>query len=226
MLSALKPAESFNENKSWYSQINEAQLSYWGASLLFIPYWIHSTLYKVSRILARIQEPTISLNFPLAFVHNLGIPIKYLNHPLGSVYGAYATCCFGTIILLLDQRVYTPHSLSKTLRNFDPTLLPNACTITMDISHGSAFSFNDILCGRGHTLRTHPGNICFREKVHKHSAQYAQAISRHGTKASIVAKISEELKANGAVFLKQQRPGVWRELSAEQVRQKVRDRRR
>jgi hypothetical protein len=84
------------------------------------------------------------------------------------------------------------------------------------------YTLDDVLCGRGKLLDTHPGNRAFRARVREQSDQYAQARSRH-EKGLVVTKVSEEMKVKGVQFLKSlQTIGSWTALTEEEIKHKVR----
>jgi hypothetical protein len=80
----------------------------------------------------------------------------------------------------------------------------------------------DILCGRGRTHFSHPGNKQFREIVGKSLGAYLDASTRT-QKSKIVKNITNEALEHGARFLKQERKSkVWYIAGLKLAREKVR----
>lgn len=80
----------------------------------------------------------------------------------------------------------------------------------------------DVLCGRGRTYFSHPGNRQFREIVGKSLGAYLDAPTRT-QKSKIVKKITIEALENGARFLKQRgKSKSWYVAGQELAKNKVR----
>jgi len=80
---------------------------------------------------------------------------------------------------------------------------------------------NDILCGRGNGVQTHPGNLYFRKLIKEHREAYMKATTR---KQIVVEQLISAARAKGCRFLKPYEPRGsirWVCLSDSDTRKKV-----
>mmetsp|Transcript_35768 Transcript_35768/g.86530 ORF Transcript_35768/g.86530 Transcript_35768/m.86530 type:complete len:483 (+) Transcript_35768:75-1523(+) len=80
-------------------------------------------------------------------------------------------------------------------------------------------SANDVLSGRGPFVRTHPGNILFREFIEGQSSEYDMA--PRSERKIITTKLTHVLFARNIRFFQQTESGDWREMNMPEVRTKV-----
>ncbi|KAG7369551.1 hypothetical protein IV203_027297 [Nitzschia inconspicua] len=79
----------------------------------------------------------------------------------------------------------------------------------------------DILAGRGQLVRSHPGNVSFRQEfIQARSAKYNAAHSRD-EKNEIASDILNDIAAESRRFLKQHPSGYWTELDQKVAKEKV-----
>jgi hypothetical protein len=79
----------------------------------------------------------------------------------------------------------------------------------------------DILCGRGQVVRSHPGNVSFRQDfIQTRSSKYNAAQSRD-EKNEIADEILSDIASLSRQFLKQHASGYWTELESKVAKEKV-----
>lgn len=80
---------------------------------------------------------------------------------------------------------------------------------------------NDVLCGRGGAVNSHPGNVAFRRLVHKHRTTYFASSTRKLDKARIAKEIIAQVHALPGRFLKQDgKTGKWLEINEQKAKKK------
>lgn len=80
----------------------------------------------------------------------------------------------------------------------------------------------DILCGSGHFVFNHPGNVQFRGIVEKRAEDYANAPTR-AVKTRVVKSIVFEVRATGARILKKHPIHLWWNVVGESDPKVLRD---
>lgn len=84
----------------------------------------------------------------------------------------------------------------------------------------SQYTPRDVLCGRGKSLDAHSGNRAFRVMMRDQSEFYENATRQE--KGRMLLLLSDEMRAKGVRFLKKDSMGLWQELDADGMKQKVR----
>lgn len=79
---------------------------------------------------------------------------------------------------------------------------------------------NDICCGRGKRNWNHQGNVYFRNLIQANVDRYIEAPSKTD-KTSVVLSIVDEVRKDGAYFVKQDDAGRWYDIGDAQAREKV-----
>lgn len=80
---------------------------------------------------------------------------------------------------------------------------------------------NDVLCGRGGSINTHPGNEKFRKLIEKNKRVYLTARFKKD-KRLITDSVIEDISSRGGRFLnKDTKSGLWFEVSEEKARDKT-----
>jgi len=81
---------------------------------------------------------------------------------------------------------------------------------------------NDVLCGRGGSINTHPGNARFRELVEKRKRSYIDAFKREKRLiAESILKDIRRLSPSGRFLTRAVKGGPWVEISEEKARDKT-----
>ena len=78
----------------------------------------------------------------------------------------------------------------------------------------------DICCGRGKRNWNHAGNVYFRQLVQANVDRDLDAPNKTG-KTSVVLSIVEQIRQDGAYFVKQNAEGKWYDIGDTQAREKV-----
>uniref|UniRef100_A0A7S3Q1V0 DUF6824 domain-containing protein n=1 Tax=Chaetoceros debilis TaxID=122233 RepID=A0A7S3Q1V0_9STRA len=82
---------------------------------------------------------------------------------------------------------------------------------------------NDVLCGRGGSINTHPGNARFRELVEKRKRSYIDARFKREKRliAESILKDIRRLSPSGRFLTRAVKGGPWVEISEEKARDKT-----
>ena len=78
----------------------------------------------------------------------------------------------------------------------------------------------DICCGRGKRNWNHSGNVAFRNLIQTNVDRYVAAPSKTD-KTAVVLSIVDQIRGQGACFLKQHKSGEWYDIGDAQAREKV-----
>ena len=117
-----------------------------------------------------------------------------------------------------ESIVFDPKSIPTKLINFSglerQTSKPQ--NLTADYVPGD----RDICSGRGKSNWNHAGNIYFREMIQSNVRRYIDAPSK-ADKTAVVSSIVDELRFDGAQFLKQNKHGEWYDIGDMAAKEKV-----
>jgi hypothetical protein len=82
---------------------------------------------------------------------------------------------------------------------------------------------NDVLCGRGGAVNSHPGNVAFRGLVRQHRTAYFAASTRKSDKARIATEIIAQVHSLPGRFLQQAdgKTHKWVEINEKRAKKKV-----
>lgn len=98
-----------------------------------------------------------------------------------------------------------------------------------DIKHGAGglivdINNNDVLAGRGGRINSHPGNIQFRELVHKHKHQYLSQQTKKLEKvkiANLIVQTIRNMDPPGRFLKEDNTSNCWVEIGDEKARKKA-----
>lgn len=94
-------------------------------------------------------------------------------------------------------------------------------TVTPDDKGVQDPDANDVLCGRGGSINSHPGNERFRELVEKRKRVYLTARFKREKRLIASSIVTEIRNKNGRFLSKDSKSGLWKDIGDEKARDKT-----
>ena len=111
--------------------------------------------------------------------------------------------------------------MSPTATDSEATSTTSSTMVTPDEKGVKEPAENDVLCGRGGSINSHPGNERFRTLVEKRKRVYLTARFKREKRLIASSIVSEIRGLNGRFLSRDPKTGLWQDIGDEKARDKT-----